>query len=64
MTTAPIPSSGADSRRRSVYSLQTAGGDLHSTGEGVPGSRNRHYGAGGKLRNSDSSLCRVEFNPR
>ncbi len=33
-------------------------GELHSTGEGAPG-RPTSSGAGGKLRNTDSSLRRV-----
>ncbi len=32
-----------------------AGGDLHSTGEGVPGDRMRQAGAGGKLANQHAA---------
>ncbi len=40
--------------------------NLHSTGqgEGALGDRMRQAGVGRKLANTDSSLCRVEFNAR
>ncbi len=58
------PYPGSASRRQGhALSLWAVAGNLHSTSEGAPG-RPTSSGAGGKLRNTGSSFCRVDFNPR
>ncbi len=53
-------SSGADAPGE----MGGAGRELHSAGSETPGDRTRQAGVGGKLANTDSSLCWVEFNAR